>query len=723
MRNRRLSALLAFSALRIAAQSETPVIKVEVPTVSVDVIVTDKKGHHVPGLSAQDFKILEAGVPQTIASFIPPVADSAGPDQPAQAYPQPVHSPSTAAPHPAAQDGRSPQFITLVIDLGDLQWGNLKNACHAAEQYVEKTLASGNQVSLYWVDTGLHLAVPFSSDKARLMQALDKLAASVPTGRSTISERLRTERQIDDLFTQIHPETFIGIPPQGSSTGLIAKGPEAEMDILRSWLTISQTFQARAVFVALRAIAIAYRDLPGRKSVVVFSEGFLHAPDAGAEMHGVIDAANRAGVAFYVIDVSGGNSGMNAEDKLPDIGGHRKFEAIFADGPGAVELGHDQFDWAMTLPSDVHADLGVIAHSTGGFLVTDTNDLVKAIERVEQDGSEFYTLIYHPSNRNYNGAFRPIKVTLSNTGNNPSYRLRYRQGYFAIPPGRDVMMTPAAAQLLSGLETGSRKPSFSPQVNAAFVPSRDGRYAVPVAVSMPGNLVHFVKEKDKKDQYAAGVTLLLIASDARGQMVTMFERYADLRFTGKQREAFEAKTFNIQGHMPVSALEPLTVHAIVEFTGGAVGRSAPVPLSPPTSASGARLTSLVLSNHVEPAECTEDLTDPLCIKNVRVYMPAHPRFAASDKLTLYFSALGLMTDAQTKKPALRVTFHMNNGKGTSVIVPERKMAVPGKSADSLMVLAEFDLKKFARGDYTVTADVEDTIGHATMTGKADFAVE
>jgi VWFA-related protein len=699
---------MALSASRLPAQSN-PVIKVEVPTVSVDVIVTDKKGHHVPGLSMQDFKIFEAGVQQPIASFIPPaispliapVASPAISSQPGQ----------PAAPPPAAQAPRAPQFLTLVIDLGDLQWGNLKNACHAAEEYVGKTLAAGNQVSLYWVDTGLHLAVPFSSDKARLMQALEKLAATVPSGRATISERLRTERKIDDLFTQIHPETLIGIPPQGSSRDLVVKGPEAEMDILRSWLTISQTFQARAVFVALRAIAIAYRDLPGRKSVVVFSEGFLHAPVAEPEMQGVIDAANRAGVAFYVIDASGGNSGMNAEDKLPDIGGHRKVEALFVDGPGAVALGQDKFDWALTLPSDVHSDLGAMAHSTGGFLVSDSNDLLKAIESVEQDGSEFYTLVYHPSNRNYNGAFRPIKVTL----NNSSFRMRYRQGYFAIPPGRDVMMTPAAAQLLSALETGSRKPSFAPQVNAALVSSRDGRFAVPVAVSMPGNLVHFEREKDKKDQYVAGVTLLLIASDTQGQMVTMFERYADLRFSGKQRERFEAQTFNVQGHMPVATVEPLTVQAIVEFTGGAVGRSAPVNVE-----AGPQLTSLVLSNRVEPADCSADLTDPLCLKNLRVYMPAHPKFAASDKLTVYFSALGLMADTETKKPALRVTFHLKNGKA---LAPERKMAVPGNTADSLMVLAEFDLKKFAPGDYTITADVEDTIGRTPMTAQAAFAVE
>jgi VWFA-related protein len=705
--------LLLFSTLSVSAQ----VIKVEVPTVTVDVIVTDKKGHHVPNLTEGDFKIFEGGAAQTIASFIPPgkqTGSSAGETSEPGAL-----TGSQTASQSGQQAATSPQLITLLVDLGGLQFANLNNACKAAAQYVEKSVGAGNQVALYWVDSGLHLAVPFTHDKQRLLDALEKLSTHVPSGRSTVSDRLRTERQIDDLFTTIHPETLLGIAPSASGGGggdMMSKGLETEMNILRSWLVISNTFQARAVFVALRAIAIAYRDLPGRKSVVVFSEGFLHAPDAGAEMQGVIDAANRAGVAFYVIDASGANSGMNAGDHAPDIGGRRKFEAIFVDGPGSMALGRNQFDWALTLPSDVHSDLGAIANATGGFLVSDTNDLVPAIERVEQDGSEFYTLVYHPTDRNYNGAFRKIKVTLGNTG----HRLRYRLGYWAIPPGRDVMMTPAAAQLLAALESGSRKSTFAPQVNAALVQSRDGRFAVPVSVSLPGNLVHF---ENQKDHYVAGVTVLLVAHDARGQLVAIHERYGDLRFSGKEREAFESKTFNLQGHMPVSELEPLSVQAIVEFTSGGVGRSAPFSVSVPASGTGARLTGMVLSNRVEKADCSADLTDPLCLKNLRVYMPAHPEFAASDKLTIYFSALGLMLDAETKRPALRVTFHMKNGKGVVAIAPDRMMAVPGNSADSLMVLAEFSLKSFVRGEYTMSADAEDTIGHTMLHAQEGFAVE
>src|SRR5438094_9201495 len=52
------------------------------------------------------------------------------------------------------------------------------------------------------------------------------------------------------------------------------------------------------------------------------------------------------------------------------------------------------------------------------------------------------------------------------------------------------MMTPAAAQLLATVESGERKPSFSPELSAVLVPAGNG-FGVAVAVSVPGSLVHF----------------------------------------------------------------------------------------------------------------------------------------------------------------------------------------------------------------------------------------
>jgi VWFA-related protein len=709
-----MNPLLLAMSLWIAAPAQDPTIKVEVPTVTVDVIVTDRKGHHVPGLTKKQFSILEDNVPQEIVTFVPGRSRIAGRAAEAIERQADERTGPPASPNDAARDQPKTQSITLLIDLGDLQSPNLKTACDAAAKYVDRTVSAGNLVSIYWVDYGLHLAVPFTSDKQRLIGAIVKLSERVPTGRLTARDRVRAEERIDDLFVDINPQMLRAPSAMPRSMNPMTDPRAWEMDTLRTWLVIANTFQARAVFMALRALALAYRDVPGRKSVVVFSEGFLHADEAAPEMQAVIDAANRSGVTFYVIDAVGANSRMTAEARSPDIGGNRSAPNPDFDGFGTT-LGRDVFDWLNTLTSDVHGDLGAVARATGGFLVSDTNDFAAALERVELDGSEFYTLVYHPTNRSYDGAFRKIKVALDVSG----YRLRFRQGYWAIPPGREVMMTPGGAQLLHAIETGSSKPSFAPDLRAAFVQARDGRFAVPVSLSMAGAAVPFEK---KKDRYAASVTMLLVARNKERQVISLYERYGNLRFDRKEWKAFRQTVFNVNGHMPVPDLEQITVQGIVQFSTGEIGMTSQVPLEAGTPEADPRLTTLLLSSRLEKADCGADLTDPLCVKNMRIYFPARPSFVVSDRLVVYFTALGLAEDARTHQPAMKVSFELRSGETMLPVAPERVESLPGNAPHSLNVLGMFSLNTLTPGRYTLQANVEDTLRRKKSAERVQFVV-
>ena len=110
-------------------------------------------------------------------------------------------------------------------------------------------------------------------------------------------------------------------------------------------------------------MALAYRGLPGRKTVVVFSEGFLHALNGAAAMQAVIDAANRANVAIYVIDASG--MSVNSPDRS-DKNNTSVEKATYDQPDSSPDLGEsraratagmDQFDWLQTLGTDRHSDL------------------------------------------------------------------------------------------------------------------------------------------------------------------------------------------------------------------------------------------------------------------------------------------------------------------------------------------------------------------------------
>ena len=67
------------------------------------------------------------------------------------------------------------------------------------------------------------------------------------------------------------------------------------------------------------------------------------------------------------------------------------------------------------------------AVATGGKAFFNTNDIKDAIATANEQGSNYYSLSYSPSNKVYDGKFRKIKVQLAEKG----YKLYYRQGYYA----------------------------------------------------------------------------------------------------------------------------------------------------------------------------------------------------------------------------------------------------------------------------------------------------
>jgi hypothetical protein len=69
-----------------------------------------------------------------------------------------------------------------------------------------------------------------------------------------------------------------------------------------------------------------------------------------------------------------------------------------------------------------------IAEMTGGRAIYSSNDLTGALQKVTEDGGNYYTLSYSPSDRSLDGHLRRIKVRLKRAG---AYSLAYRRGYYA----------------------------------------------------------------------------------------------------------------------------------------------------------------------------------------------------------------------------------------------------------------------------------------------------
>src|SRR5207244_6891864 len=133
---------------------------------------------------------------------------------------------------------------------------------------------------------------------------------------STVSKTAEA-RQLNENISALRDKVTAGPPdelPSGAAAAtsasavaqkMIAKRMLEEYIQLRSALSTQQT---RPVLAALAAIAEGLRPVPGKKTLVMFSQGFVATEALDWQVQSTIDIANRANVAIYIID-SGGLTG------------------------------------------------------------------------------------------------------------------------------------------------------------------------------------------------------------------------------------------------------------------------------------------------------------------------------------------------------------------------------------------------------------------------------
>ena len=238
-------------------------------------------------------------------------------------------------------------------------------------------------------------------------------------------------------------------------------------------------------------------------------------------------------------------------------------------------------------------------------------------------------------------------------------------------------------------------------------------------VTVPGKSVHF---EGNGKSYRAAVTLVLVAHASDGRLVSAHQRFLSLNLDNKQWKDFEGTDLEISGRLALPELEALRVQAILQFSNGtvALGEQA---IDIPAGSSGPRLTSLLLSDRIEPAQGSADPSDPLRGENFQLYLPAQPRFSAADKLTLYFGIVDAPLGAGTQWLHLRVMYAVKSGTTLVMSPPAEEMRPsPSSAPNRMLVLKQFDLKGLRPGSYTLEVTVEDLTSHRTVSQRAGFVV-
>src|SRR5262249_8512853 len=190
------------------------------------------------------------------------------------------------------------------------------------------------------------------------------------------------------------------------------------------------------------------RELPGRKSMVLFSENmkftYLEGPGlvnleftsrgrVEERMRRLIDEANRSSVVIYAIDPRGVvYTGLTAEDFTGTPGG---------DGDSKTALEVSQIDTQRTEELIASQD-GMIAltQKTGGLFLHN-NDIQGELRQVVNDGDGYYLLGYQPDASTFDEKTRQPKFhSISVRMKRPGLHVRSRSGFFGTP---DTTAAPA----------------------------------------------------------------------------------------------------------------------------------------------------------------------------------------------------------------------------------------------------------------------------------------
>lgn len=484
--------------------AEIPPITIRTTTrlVTVDVVVTDKKGQPVVDLKPEDFTVEENGKKQKVIIFVPPGSDSG---------PKPAPAPEgILSNHP--ENVRPPGVPTvLLLDAANSPFKDQSYARLQMLKYVLQQAQNGHPIAVFTLTDRLGVLQQFTSDPLVLQEAVKNLRpqeqilrsagpapeshgiASGPRG-GTIS---LTQQFVDvQIGYNLERRTLITIEAMKGLSRLLGGLPGRKNVV---WLTASLPFD---LVPEDRNVTDAelLADLPGQgreRSVTVNAAGSqaaqarqLHGQDI-KEAESQLAAAN---VAIYPVDVTGLTSGM---------------EASAAQG-GSVYTDTAITDRVLSGLSAQQSSQGTmreIAAQTGGRAYYNQNEIKDGIALAIADEKASYQLGYYPDNKKWDGKFRNIKIKLAKDNT----EIRYRKGYFAIEPGasKDHKFEQDVA---SALEVNG--PATQVSFMAQAKPTDPGKMKVVFLVD-----AHTLSAEDSGGGKKMDVSLYAAVYDASGKML------------------------------------------------------------------------------------------------------------------------------------------------------------------------------------------------------------
>jgi VWFA-related protein len=704
--------LLGQTPSRSNQQSEQTV-RVSTSEVTLDVVVRDKKGRPVRDLAAADFEIYEDGVRQKIESFrlVGREVRRGGPapkkDEPA---------PKSAAPVTAARENTAePNVVALIFDRLRPEARALSR--RAALAYATESINPGDFTGVFVIDQSLRILQPFTDQAQLVSQAVEQATALLPSVFASNTEQIRSASGRSAALEQSGAAAAssagsagaardgAGASAAGQEAGLAAaEGMFAQMNqrMLETFETLDRNQQGYATVYALLAVIDSLRNLPGRKTIIFFSEGLAIPPAVQHRFRSVIHAANRANVSIYPIDAAG------LRTESADLEAAREINAIAAQRTRQQSSSRDSSSGPMMRSLERNEDLlkfnpqtglGQLADQTGGFLISNTNDLSTGLRHIDEDMRVHYVLTYVPVSQEYDGKFRQISVRLGR----PNLDVQTRKGYYAIDRISSSPVLDYEVPALAALRTARQDNPFALRLGGLHLPAASRPGLMPILVEVPLSALTFTTDKEKKTWAADFSIVTLIRDEAKQVVLKLSQQYP---LSGAADKLESARKGEVLFYREAD-LAPgrYTIEAVVyDAPTGKAGVQRINVEVPDADETRLRLSSLMLIRRADRLTAEERQQDnPLHFGEVILYPnlgePLHK--AASKQLAFYFTAWPAKGSGE--KPKLVIEVQQN---GRTIAQTSAELAAADESGCIRQVSA-LPLDNFQPGNYELKITVKD----------------
>lgn len=378
--------VITLAALATAvATAQTPLVRTESRLVLLDAVVTDRAGQPMADLAARDFRIWEDGREQPVRS--------------------------------ARFGGAGASYVVLFFDDASLDTAAGKRVREAAVRFVDANAGPGHWMAIADFGSSLRTSQNFTADTGRLKR----------------------------VILETHPlpaQASRGLSGAVPIPGALGRGRAGQL----GQMTEAADRDLSALGTAVRALAMNLADVPGRKTVVLFSASSPLASPSSPAFAGAEAACNGWNVVVHPV-AAGDND----------------------------------------LPSPFYE----LAKSTGGLVSARSRELDRELEGLRRETDGYYTLSYVPA-ETPDGSCHTLRVKVDRAGS----AVRARSLYCNVKAVDLLSGTPVEKEL-NARAAGDQPGKLAVSLQAPFFYTEANLARLHLAMEIPAATLPVSKVKGK----------------------------------------------------------------------------------------------------------------------------------------------------------------------------------------------------------------------------------